>query len=271
MAKITNEDRYQYSEKVKPYRAMIQSLLKIEDNLLQSIKKDSRGAALKRLTLVEEMLSLAANYMIISGISQSMLKLRSEESLNDGRKALYKAVIYFEEVVSPYVDAPFSDYEERLAEIDTIDARKRYYIIRKTGLALQLLENAYGDNTKWRWSFVDLEGRYAAVAKNIMNLKTAVVNTDPYSPDYEPTMYHLRLIKKLLMQAADRYREKYELSTNRIDDFKMGINFLNALRRIHALLGERTEAETLKKKADIWSSKLETDHKKHEEAPARKS
>jgi len=271
MAKITNEDRFQYSEKIKPYKAMIQSLLKIEDKVLQSIKKDSRGAALKRLTLVEEMLSLAANYIIINGISQSMLKLRSEESLNDGRKSLYKAVIYFEEVVSPYVDAPFSDYEERLAEIDVIDAKKRYYIIRKTGLALQLLENAYGDNTKWKWSFVELEGRYAAIAKNIMNLKTAVVNTDPSSPDYEPTMYHLRLIKKLLMQAADRYREKYELSTNRIDDFKMGINFLNALRRIHALLGERSEAETLKKKADIWSSKLETDHKKHEEAPLRKS
>ena len=250
---------------------MIQSLLKREDSVLQIIKRDSRGAALKRLTLVEEMLSLAANYMIINGISQSMLKLRSEESLNDGRKSLYKAVIYLEEVVSPYVDVPFSEYEERLAEIDVIDARKRYHLIRKTGLALQLLENAYGDNTKWKWSFVELEGRYAAVAKNIMNLKTAVANTDPSSPDYEPTMYHLRLIKKLLMQAADRYREKYELSTSRIDDFKMGINFLNALRRIHALLGERPEAETLKKKADIWSSKLETDHKKHEEAPARKS
>jgi len=271
MAKITNEDRYQYSEKIKPYKAMIQSQLKREDTVRQVIKKDSNGAALKRLTLVDEMLSLVANYMIINGISQSMLKLRSEESLNDGRKSLYKAVIYLEEVVSNYVDAPFSDYEERLAEIDVIDAQKRYNLIRKTGLTLQLLENAYGDNTKWKWSFVELEGRYAAVAKNIMNLKTAVANTDPSSPDYEPTMYHLRLIKKLLMQAADRYREKYELSTNRIDDFKMGINFLNALRRIHALLGERSEAETLKKKADIWSSKLETDHKKHEDAPPRKS
>jgi len=250
---------------------MIQSLLKREEIIIQVIKKDNRGAALKRLTLVEEMLTLAANYMIISGISLSMLKLRSEEALNDSRKSLYKAVIYYEEVVSPYVDAPFSDYEERLTEIETVDAQKRYDLIRKTGLALQLLETAYGDNTKWRWAFVELEGRFAAVAKNIMNLRTAVANTDPSSPDYEPTMYHLRLIKKLLMQAADRYREKYELSTNRIDDFKMGINFLNALRRIHALLGERPEAETLKKKADIWSSKLEMDHKKQEEAPPRKN
>jgi hypothetical protein len=271
VAKVTNEDRHQYYEKIKPYKAVIQSLLKREEDVLRDIKKDSQGAALKRLILVEEMLALVANYIIINGISQSMLKLRSEESLNDCRKSLYKAVIYFEEVVSPMVDAPFSDYEERLAEIDAIDAQKRYRLIRKTGLALQLLENAYGDNTKWRWSFVELEGRFAAVAKNIMNLKTAVANTDPSSPAYEPTMYHLKLIKKLLMQAADRYREKYELSTNRVDDFKMGINFLNALRRIHALLGERSEAEMFKKKAEIWSSKLETDHKKHEEVSSRKN
>jgi hypothetical protein len=271
MAKLTNEDRYQYSEKIKPYRAMIQTLLKREDLIVLEIKKDSQGAALKRLLLVEEMLALVANYIIINGISQSMLKLRSEEALNDGRKALYKAVIYFEDIVSNYVDAPFSDYEERIAEIDTIGAKRRYDLIRKTGLTLQLLENAYGDNTKWKWSFVELEGRYAAVAKNTLNLKTAVANTDPSSPDYESTMYHLKLIKRLLMQAADRYREKYELSTNRIDDFKMAINFLNALRRIHALLGERSEAETLKKKAEIWSSKLEMDHKKHEDAPSRKS
>jgi hypothetical protein len=133
------------------------------------------------------------------------------------------------------------------------------------GLAIQLLENAYGDNSKWRWSFVELEGRFAAVAKNIFDLKAAVINTDPRSPHYAPTVYHLRMIKKLLMQAADRYRNKYELSTNRIDDFKQGINFLNALRRIHILLGERDEAETVGKKLDIWSTKLESDCRKHEE------
>ena len=248
---------------------MIQSLLKREQTVTQSIKKDShdaRGAAFKRLTLAEEMVFLASNYLIVSSVSQSMMKLRNEEALNDARKSLYKAVIYLEEVVSPLVDVPYSDYEEKLEEIIALDARRRYTIIRKIGLALQLLENAYGDNTKWKWAFVELEGRYAAVAKNIMDLKAAVANTDPRSPDYEPTVYHLRLMKKLLQQAADRYREKYELSTNRIDDFKMGIHFLNSLKRIHGLLGERGDAETVKKKVEIWSAKLEVDMKKQEEA-----
>jgi hypothetical protein len=216
------------------------------------------------------MISLSSNYIILSGVSQSMLKLRNEEALNDGRKSLYKAIIYLEEVVSNMVDAPFADYEEKLEEIVSIDAKRRYLLIRRLGLAIQLLENAYGDNTKWRWAFVELEGRYAAAAKNIIDLKKAVANTDPRSPSYEPTVRHLKMIKKLFMQSADRYREKYELSTNRIDDFKMGMTFLSGLRRLHIIMGDKDEAETVKKKLDIWASKLEVDLKKQEDSALKK-
>jgi hypothetical protein len=264
MAKITNEERNQYQEKIKPYRDVIVDISAREKSLLMVIQKDPGNSAFKRLALTEEMLNLASYQILISLVSQSRLKIKEENSLNDGRKSLYKSVIYLEEVVSNYVDAPYSDYEEKLAEIASMDAAKRYLLVRKMGLAIQLLENAYGDNTKWRWSFVELEGRFAAVAKNILDLRNAVVNTDPRSPNYEPTVYHLRMIKKLLMQAADRYREKYELSTNRVDDFNQGINFLSALRRIHALMGDREEVEIVKKKLEIWSAKLETDIKRME-------
>jgi hypothetical protein len=270
MAKISNEERHQYFEKIKVYKAQADAILKREQSVLMVIKKDPGGAAFKRLALVDEMLNLTSNYMVLSGVSLSVLKVKNEDALNDGRKSLYKSVIYLEDIVSNLVDAPYADYEEKLAAIETVDAVRRYQLVRKMGLAIQLLENAYGDNTKWRWSFVELEGRFAAGAKNILDLKNAVANTDPRSPNYEPTMYHLRMIKKLLMQAADRYREKYELSTNRIDDFKMGINFLLSLRRIHILLGDRDDAETVKKKLDIWSSKLESDIKKKEETGQKK-
>jgi hypothetical protein len=265
MAKISNEERHKYFEKIKNYQAAIDAILKREQNVITVIRKDPAGAAFKRLALVDEMLNLTSNYIILNGVSQSMLKVKNEDALNDGRKSLYKSVIYLEEIVSNYVDAPFSDIEEKLVEIASVDAARRYALIRKMGLAIQLLEDAYGDNTKWKWSFVELEGRFAVVSKNIIDMRNAVANTDPRSPNYEPTVYHLRMIKKLLMQAADRYREKYELSTNRIDDFKMGINFLAALRRVHIILGDRDDAETVKKKLEIWSVKLESDLKKKEE------
>jgi len=91
----------------------------------------------------------------------------------------------------------------------------------------------------------------------------------PGAEYYDSTVYHLRLVKKLISQAADRYREKYELSTGQILDFKTGINFLGALRRIHIVLSESEEANEVKKKLAIWSTKLETDHKKQEEAKKR--
>ena len=62
----------------------------------------------------------------------------------------------------------------------------------------------------------------------------------------------MQLVKKLLQQSADRYREKYELSTMRLDDIKKAILFLAAMKRLHALLGEVEEAEVVKKKMLTW-------------------
>jgi hypothetical protein len=266
MAKISNEERHQYFERIKTYKSTVEVILKREQTLIPAIKQDPAGAVFKRLALADEMLNLTSNYIILSGVSQAVLKVKNEDALNDGRKSMYKSVIYLEEIVGNLIDAPFSDYEEKLAAIESVDAARRYLLVRKMGLTLDLLENSYGDNTKWKWSFVELEGRFAAITKNIMDMRNAVANTDPRSPNYEPPVYHLRMLKKLLMQAADRYREKYELSTNRIDDFKMGITFLLALRRVHIVLGDREDAETVKKKFEIWSAKLESDKKRQDES-----
>ncbi|MFA6507257.1 MAG: hypothetical protein WCT14_14255 [Treponemataceae bacterium] len=270
MAKISTEARHLYLEKAKQYRETIDNILLREKNILAVMDKDSNGAAFKRLMLADEMLNIASNFLVMHGMSTNMLGVKNEDALNEARKSLYKSVIYLEEIVTGLVDSPFSDYEDKFAEISSFDAARRYGLVRKLGLAIRLVEDAYGDNTKWKWAFVELEGRFAAVAKNLFDLKGAVVNLDMRAADYETTVYHLRTVKRLLMQAADRYREKYELSTNRIDDFKLAIAFLNSLRRLNSLVGDRDEAETVKKKAEIWAAKLEADQKKQEE-PTRKA
>jgi hypothetical protein len=260
MAKVTDKN----IEQTSVYRASVESILKQEQDALMLLKNNVPGSALRRMELADSMLNLASNYIVMDGVVRSVLKLGNEEALNESRKTLYKSIIYLEEVVSNYIDAPYSDYEGKLAEIESVSPAQRYLLVRKMGLAINLLESAYGDNTKWRWTFVDMEGRYAAVAKNIINLKDVMVNSDFNSEHYEPTVRHLRLAKKLLSQAADRFREKYELSTNRIDDFKMGISFLSALRRVDILTNDQAEAVATKKKLDIWNVKLATDTEKQE-------
>ena len=269
MAKISEVERNAYHEKVKSYVGIARAMLKTEKDLAQETRKKPSEASMIKLRLTDDMLDLASNYIAINGVSMALLKVKNEESLNDARKSLYKAVIYLEEVVSNLIDAPFSDYEDKLKLIVDFDPNLRYNLIRKLGLAIDLLVQAYGDNTKWRWTFVELEGRFAATAKNILDLKNVYTNSAPESPYYDSTVYHLRLVKKLLNQSADRYREKYELSTSQMSDFKIGISYLSALRRLHIILAEAEESESIKKKHAIWKQKLETDMKKQEELKKR--
>jgi len=270
MAKANDQDRQMYYEKAKMYAAMTRSLLDTEKKILVEAKKNTPRSSLQKLTLADEMLNLASYYIALNGISQAVLKNKNEESLNDARKSLYKAVIYLEEVVSSLIDAPFSEYEEKLDAIESFDPNQRYRLICKMGLAIDLMQLAYGDNSKWRWTFVEIEGRFAAVAKNIVNLKNVYSYMTPESEYYDSAFYHVRLIKKLLAGAADRYREKYELSTGQIHDFKTGINFLAALRRMHIVLGENEDSQDIKKKLSIWSQKLDADLKKQEEEKKKK-
>ncbi len=266
MAKVSDSARQAYGEKVAAYQQQIDAQLIREKNMLDMLERDQSGTSYKKLMLADEMLYLATLYITKHNLSVSILGVKNEDALNDARKTLYKAIIYIEEVVSNYIDVPYSDYEDKVEEIKNIPESKRYYLIRKLGLAIRLVMDAYGDNTKWRWAFVELEGRFATIAKNIMDLKTASKDgLDPHSPEYDDTVFHLRLVKRLLQQAADRYREKYELSTGRIDDFRLAINYLQALRRIHIILNERDGAEEAKKKADIWKEKMEKDHQKSEQ------
>ncbi|MDR2494635.1 MAG: hypothetical protein LBD24_05360 [Spirochaetaceae bacterium] len=266
MAKTSDGERSQYVEKIKVHKASIDRILKWEKQILQEIQQEPESAVIKRLTLVDGMLNLTSYHIILNTISQSVLKKNNEDALGEARKSINKALSYFEDLVSGYVDAPFSDYDERVSALDGVNSAERYRLVRKLGLTIQLFENSFRDNSKWKWTFVEAEGRFAAVTKNILDLKNINANTDPRSINYEPTVYHLRLVKKLLNDAADRYRERYELSTNHINDFQASLNFMNALRRLHIILGESYEAETIKKKLDVWEVKLQSDlNRKQEE------
>jgi len=210
--------------------------------------------------------------LLLNTLSVSMLGIRNEDWLSEARKVLYRALKYLEDVVTPYIDAPFSDYEGKLAEIADYASDMRHSLLLKVGFAIQQREEGFGETSKWKWSFVEIWAKYATIAKNMLNLKTLVKDMDLDSPFREATTDHLNLVKKLFQQSADRYREKYELVSSREEDFNLAIMYLAALKRLHAILGERDEVDTLKKKIEIWNNKKEADAKKRDElakAPAR--
>ena len=269
MKKPSDEARHRYTEYIKDYKNNIESILEKERKTKEQIAKTPAEANYEKLTLADDNLNIVANYLLMSSLSMSFLGVKNELYLSEARKCIYKALVYLEEIVSAVIDAPFSEYEAGLETISNFSDEERYNLVRKLGFTIDSLEEGYGENSKWKWSFVELEGRFAAVTKNLLNLKTFVGSMDPRSEWYSARMSHLSLAKELLQQAADRYREKYELSTLRIDDIKVGILFLTAVRRLHIVLGEGDHADVVKKKAEIWRTKMENDLKKSEESAKR--
>ncbi|MDR0569509.1 MAG: hypothetical protein LBG87_09935 [Spirochaetaceae bacterium] len=263
MAKTLEGDRLQYEEKTQTYRTEIAGISKWEAQMLEELEQ--RDSASKRFALAEGMFNLTSYHILLNSISQAVLRINNEEALGEARKSISRGFGYLEDLVTGYVDAPFSDYAEKVAALEGVDGNRRYNLVRKIGLAIQLFQNSYRDNSKWRWTFVETEGRFAAIAKNLIDMANINANLDPRSSVYESTAYHLRLIKRLLNEASDRYRERYEQATNHINDFQASLNFMNALRRLHIILGESGEAETIKKKVDVWEAKMQGDLNKKQE------
>ncbi len=262
MPAINAESRKEFIEKCEPIKTLIKENLKKENEMLALIQKDNSGVEYKKLLLSDQMIYVATLYLAINNLSVSLLEAKNNDALNDARKSIYKAIIYLEQIVSNTVDCPYSDLEPRLASIANTPIEKRYYLVRKLGLVIDLLWTAFGDNSKWKWSFVDIRGRYAIVAKNLIDMKQASKDYyEPSSPDYDTTVLYVRLLRTLIERSSGEYRDKYELSTRRIDDMRIAINLLIAKRRIAMILGEREEAEEIKKKAEVWRAKMDADQK----------
>lgn len=262
MAKISEETRLHFNETILPYKSKITAVLQKEKTMLNGMHKGDIDYENKKLLLCEDMIYIATLYMAQNSLSLKIMEVKNNDALNDARKILYKAIIYLEDIVTNMIDCSFSDLFPYYEKIKSISISRRYMIIRKLGLSIAMLKDAFGDNSKWKWSFVELEGRFTTVTKNLIDMKSAVKDYfDPNSNDYETTVLYIRLVTKLLNDSANAYRDKYELSTRRIDDMRNGIKYLLALRKLHISLGNVDSAEEIKKKAMVWKDKMDADAK----------
>jgi hypothetical protein len=174
MAKLDDDSRIRFMKKIQVYRETLVRLHKKEKELGEE--------GLEALDLADLYLDEASYELIISRIAQAVLGIKGAQALTEVRKLIYKSVICLEKVVSTRVDVPYTEILESTGAIAKADPLKRFQLVQKLGIAIAFMEEIYGQNTKWRWAFVELEARFAVVAKNILDWKLAYVNNDPSSP-----------------------------------------------------------------------------------------
>jgi len=255
-------------EKKRQFLESINELKKEVDKIQQKIKVLDEGkegnVEINKIKATSYYLDLVSVFCAMTDLSQTLLGYKNESYLDQARKSLYKAIILLESIVSNTIDMPFSENNERLEKLEQLSDKDRLKLANKIGYTISLLEDRYGEKSKWKWSFVELLGRYATVIKNIFDFRAYQAKNDPTIEGFDERYDLLVLIKELLLDASNKYREKYELTNHNPDDMKKAIDFLRALKRIHILLNEKDELQSIAKRIELWSQKLEADMKAKE-------
>ncbi len=262
-------------EKKQQFLESVNELKKEIDIIQQKIKalekQKDENPELNKVKAVSYYLDLVSVYCAMTELSLNLLGYKNESYLDQGRKSLYKAIILLESVVGNVIDQPLGENSERLESIKDLSDKEKLKLIRKIGYTISLLEDRYGKNSKWKWSFVEIEGRYATIAKNIFNFREYQAKNDPAIEGFDERYDLLMLVKELLISASSRYREKYELMNQNPDDMRKAISFLNALKRIHILLNEKEQIQNVSKRIELWTQKLEADIRAKEKMNKKKA
>lgn len=260
MAKVSKEAKHLYSEKISEYKGSLEESSKKATQMKLILQRDDSGASYKRVLIADETLKQVSLYCIMNSLSLDLLGIKNEFFINEARKACYETIILLEGVFSNVINAPFADYKDNLVEIATYPVESKYNLIKKLGFSINLVKDAFGENSKWKTSFIDLEARQAVIAHNSIDFKNIVKELDPR--ERELFALHISFIEmtiRALNDAANSYRLNYELTSSKMDDFKKAILLLATLRRLYSYIGKKKELNEVQKKIDVWKAKLQSD------------
>ncbi len=269
--KATFEQKAQYSEKIREFKEKINAINPRVASLEKEVKKKGNELVnYHKIALATVYLQLVDYFVSMNRISQQLLSVKNEGYLNTARKNLYKILIVLEEVFGKYIDTPVTERDEFFKSVEKLDDQKKLNLAMMLFNNIQAVVRGFGANTKWKWSFVELEGRFSTILKNMCDFKAIQAKMDPRIDGFAERQQIMTLLKEQLKNAANRYREKYEISTKEADDLKKAIDALRGLHQIHSLFKERDEANKCKKGIELWQAKLEEDLKTKESTKKEK-
>lgn len=265
MAKISEAAKAECTRMQNKYKDLLSSteelLAKVEKDIL--IIEDPFEAARKKIDAAVLYIRASSFIATICYIAIEYIEVRSDNQLNDGRRYINKAIMLLEEVFGNHTDDSLSLNEEIHEYLkDKLTDEWKYKFICSFGYVIDYFKYCYGENSKWLQNFIEIEGRFAVLGKNMIDFKNYIKELSPELEGYKFRVKMMDLVKNLLAAAAEQYRTKYELQDKRLDDMKMALNIIASLRRIHVYLNEVEESEEKKKMYDLWKKKMDADIKK---------
>jgi hypothetical protein len=259
---VTKAEKVAYTNYVKEHQAEIEKSRARIKEITGKIKSMRAITGYLNIEAIIESLKIIKLYLKMNDISFDMLGQKNETYLNNARKEVYKILQLTEEIVGNDLDRSLKENEEYLKKIEKVNPSQ---ILNLMLLILDLnskLIKGFGESSKWKWSFVDIQGRIAIVIKNFVNFTATQKNRDPRLEFFKERRDLLKLCKSNLSMAAQQFRSRYEISTQVPADIIKSIELLTVLRKINVLTGDSDEASKLKNTIDALKERLESDERK---------
>ena len=213
-----------------------------------------------RIVISNEFLELVGISCEMSGVTEKYLNRRGDEYLNEGRKGYFRALIELEKVVGDGLLTGLNENKEIVGRIKALNPKRMLILMRKLDEMLGKLEKGYGEQSKYKWSFVDMRGRYVVIFKNILNYRELLVN-DPRKEYYVENVQLIEMFQVYMQKVSERFRDKYLLATKELSDIKRAIDIQSVLKVFMGFMGLREEAELNQKTIDSWKQILEKEEK----------
>lgn len=257
---LTKEQTAAYIENLKEFKAYIEDLKK-EVSLYKAQMKKNTNKAMDpyyQMALVLNSIKLINTFLGMNEVSLITRNLKAEEQLNYARKEIYAVLSAMEKVVGNDYENGLDENREMLDVITEINPIQRLHFLKSFRKTIANLIDAYGQGSKWRWSWPEIYFKLAVLAKNFFDFRAFERENDLDNPYFYVRKEHYNLIIELANYTAQEYRTKFDLSTNDTADLKKSVAMLEMNRKIFQITGNTDDLEKTKTLIESLNNKIDT-------------
>lgn len=242
----------------------------IEKKLINDIEKDismyrkaltanKKMAPYFRLGISAKMIQQVNLYLKMNTLSEEMMNIKNNSYLDTARKILYKIFSELESIIKSDVDEAIDFNRDELDGITLFTPKQKINLYKHLKRATENLIKAYGQNTKWRWSFPEVYAKLSVIGKNVIDFREMQSKRDPREEFYYDRQELLTEVKEDLFEASNHYRDKFELSTKSPNDLLAAVRLLEALKRIAMVMRDDEILKKAKSGIEAYQARLESD------------
>lgn len=258
---INKQQKKVYDDESREIKKEVNQNKNLIKDLKLKIRKNKNLAGYYNLEIALNHIKNIKSYFEMNKLSKQLLNMKQSSVLDEAKREFSNMIIALEDIVGSEIDRSLKENDEFIARIDRMNPNQTLELMRTIFSIYDTLVREFGEGSKWKWSFVEMQARAAVILKNMISFSDIQRFRDPGSDYFYERRDLMQLCKESITEAAKQYRTKYEIGGKARDDLKRSIELLESLRKIHAIFGEKNEAEKLKNTIEAAKQTLEAEDK----------